>query len=346
MPIVVTTGRVRSVIRGIAKVIEEQKQYLSDLDRAIGDGDHGFNMARGFGVAVRKLDDAPVADIGELFKIVAMALISNVGGAAGPLYGSMFLKASSSAKGLTEVDLPNFAKLFKEGVLGVQARGNAELGDKTMVDVLLPVAESLEKNCAAGLSYDDVFVNAERVAADCMENTRDIVARKGRASYLGERSVGHIDPGAASSYLMVRAIGAALSKKELPNIVSLLLLSHSPKIAEGVKDFALQMTGETNIVAIGGTNTGTFGTDFDGTFAAMSEAAAKGEVIVLSDIGSARVTGQMAKEMLKGKLRKRVFLCDAALVEGSLVAAIAIAAGYSVEETLEQLKQFLLPKGK
>ncbi|MCL2599938.1 MAG: dihydroxyacetone kinase subunit DhaL [Treponema sp.] len=205
------TDRMRFIILEIAVVMEEQKQYLSDLDLAIGDGDHGFNMARGFGVVAQKLKDTPGTDIGDLLKIVAMALISNVGGAAGPLYGSMFLKASSAAKGMTEMDMPGFTSVFREGVLGMQARGNAELGDKTMVDVLLPALESLEKDSAAGLSAREAFANAEKVAADCMEKTKDIIARKGRASYIGERSIGHIDPGAASSYLMIRTICKALA---------------------------------------------------------------------------------------------------------------------------------------
>jgi len=207
----VNTDKVRSIIGDIAKVIEEQKQFLSDLDQAIGDGDHGFNMARGFTVVMQKLQDAPGADIGEVLKTVAMALISNVGGASGPLYGTLFLKASAAAKGLTEIDLPGFVPLLKEGILGVQARGKAELGDKTMIDVLLPALESLEKDSAAGLSGKEAFANAEKVADECREKTKDVLAKKGRASYLGERSIGHVDPGATSSYLMISTISKALA---------------------------------------------------------------------------------------------------------------------------------------
>lgn len=206
----INTDKVRSIIGGIATVIEEQKQHLSDLDQAIGDGDHGFNMARGFGATMQKLAEAPGADIGEVLKTVAMALISNVGGASGPLYGTLFLKASGAAKGLTEIDLAGFIPLLKEGILGVQARGKAELGEKTMIDVLIPVLESLEKDSAAGLSGKEAFANAEKTAAECMEKTKDIIAKKGRASYLGERSIGHIDPGATSSYMMISTINKAL----------------------------------------------------------------------------------------------------------------------------------------
>jgi dihydroxyacetone kinase-like protein len=206
----ITTDKVRSIIGNIAAVIGEQKQYLSDLDQAIGDGDHGFNMARGFEAVMAKLKDAPGADIGEVLKTTAMALISNVGGASGPLYGTLFLKASGLAKGLTEIDLAGFAPIFREGVLGVQARGKAELGEKTMIDVLIPALESLEKDSAAGISGKEAFANAEKLAAECVQKTKDIIAKKGRASYLGERSIGHIDPGAASSHLILATISKAL----------------------------------------------------------------------------------------------------------------------------------------
>ena len=129
-------------------------------------------------------------------------------------------------------------------------------------------------------------------------------------------------------------------------MVSLLLLSHSPKIVEGAKDLALQMGGEANIVTVGGTKAGTLGADYDRTYAAMKEAAEQGEVIVLADLGSARLTGQMAQEALDEGLRERVYPCDAAIVEGALIAAIAISAGQSAKETLDQLRDYLLPKNE
>jgi dihydroxyacetone kinase phosphotransfer subunit len=128
-------------------------------------------------------------------------------------------------------------------------------------------------------------------------------------------------------------------------MVSLLLISHSPKIAEGAKDLAQEMGGVANIITIGGTKAGTLGADYDNIFAAMGEAAEQGEVIVLADLGSARLTGQMAREALDNNLQERVFLCDAALVEGALVAAISIAAGQSAQEILDQLQEYVLPKG-
>ena len=127
-------------------------------------------------------------------------------------------------------------------------------------------------------------------------------------------------------------------------MVSLLLLSHSPKIVEGAKDLALQMGGDANIIPVGGTKVGDLGADYDRIYDAMKDAAEQGEVVVLADLGSARLTGQVAQEALDSELQKRVFLCDAAIVEGALIAAIAIAAGQSANETLDQLKDYLLPK--
>ena len=127
-------------------------------------------------------------------------------------------------------------------------------------------------------------------------------------------------------------------------MVSLLLLSHSPKIVEGAKDLALEMGGDANIITVGGTKAGTLGADYDSIFGAMNEAAQQGEVVVLADLGSARLTGQMARDALDEGLRDRVYLCDAALVEGALIAAIAIAAGQTAGETLDQLQEYLLPK--
>jgi len=129
-------------------------------------------------------------------------------------------------------------------------------------------------------------------------------------------------------------------------MVSLLLLSHSPKIVDGARDLALEMGGEANIIAVGGTKAGTLGTDYDRTYAVMKEAAEQGDVIVLADLGSARLTGQMAREALDDRLRDRVFPCDAAIVEGALIAAIAISAGQTAQETLDQLRDYLLPKNE
>jgi phosphoenolpyruvate---glycerone phosphotransferase subunit DhaL len=205
----VTADQVRDWIRRFAAVIAEHRAELVALDTAIGDGDHGTNMDRGMKKALEKLDSQEGADIGALLKAVAMALISSVGGAAGPLYGTLFLQMGTSAAGKEELDLAGWTAALDAGIKGVQSRGKAEPGDKTMIDALLPALEALQSSdgdAAAALA------NAADAAEEGMKSTIPMEARKGRASYLGPRSVGHQDPGATSSYLLMRSAAEALSE--------------------------------------------------------------------------------------------------------------------------------------
>lgn len=208
----VSTDQARGIVLAIAKVIEENKVYLTELDAAIGDNDHGLNMARGFAVVQKKLEETPGGTVGDVLKTTAMALISNVGGASGPLYGTLFLKGAGVVKDKSEIDLKDFAALLAEGIAGVQARGKAQLGEKTMLDVLIPVQNQIAEDAAAGTPGGEALQKAARLARECAEKTKDIQATKGRASYLGERSIGHIDPGAMSSCLMFETLAAQVEK--------------------------------------------------------------------------------------------------------------------------------------
>jgi phosphoenolpyruvate---glycerone phosphotransferase subunit DhaL len=194
-------------VRRFAAEIGERKGELTKLDQAIGDGDHGTNMDRGMRKAVEKLDSVDEEDIGAALKAVGMALVSSVGGAGGPLYGTFFLQAGQSTAGRSELDTDGFAAAVRAGVEGVQARGKAEPEDKTMVDALLPAAAAL----AEGGDLGEASARAADAAEDGMRATTPLVARKGRASYLGERSRGHQDPGATSSALMMRAAAEAFA---------------------------------------------------------------------------------------------------------------------------------------
>ena len=200
-------GQVTDWIRRFAAEIAERKDELTKLDQAIGDGDHGTNMDRGMRKAVEKLDSVDEEDIGAALKAVGMALVSSVGGAGGPLYGTFFLQAGQSTAGRSELDTDGFAAAVRAGVEGVQARGKAEPEDKTMVDALLPAAAAL----AEGGDLGEASARAADAAEDGMRATTPLVARKGRASYLGERSRGHQDPGATSSALMMRAAAQAFA---------------------------------------------------------------------------------------------------------------------------------------
>lgn len=201
-----TSAQALDWIRRAAGLYAEKKDYLTGLDAAIGDADHGANMARGFGAAADKLPELQGQDIGAVFKAVAMTLISTVGGASGPLYGSFFLQAAGPAAGRQELSAAELGACLEAGVKAVMARGKAVPGDKTMVDALVPAVEAY-RDAADSLSGAlRQAVGAARIGA---EATIPLQARKGRASYLGERSIGHLDPGAASSVYLLETLQQA-----------------------------------------------------------------------------------------------------------------------------------------
>ena len=196
-------------IEACAALLDEKKAYLTELDSAVGDGDHGVNMARGFQAVKAKLPTVPADDIGALFKLVAMTLISTTGGASGPLCGTFFLKASVTIAGKAELTPAELGAAFQAGLVGVVALGKAAVGDKTMVDVLTPAIAALTAS-ASGEPLSAALARAVEAARKGAESTVPLVARKGRASYLGERSAGHLDPGAASSLLLFETLAKAV----------------------------------------------------------------------------------------------------------------------------------------
>jgi phosphoenolpyruvate---glycerone phosphotransferase subunit DhaL len=197
-------------IQGFRQVVLDNREYLTQLDAAIGDADHGTNMTRGMNAAIAKLDGMPEGDVGNLLKTVGMTLVSTVGGAGGPLYGTLFLQMGTALAGKAEVTAEDWGTALAAAVKGVQARGKAELEDKTMIDALVPAAEAYAAAVASGASFEDALERSAQAAEEGMKKTVPLVARKGRASYLGERSAGHQDPGATSSYLLLRAAADAL----------------------------------------------------------------------------------------------------------------------------------------
>ncbi|WP_086663813.1 dihydroxyacetone kinase subunit DhaL [Lentzea kentuckyensis] len=204
-----TTSDVVAALRAAAAVIQEHRDELVRLDQAIGDADHGENMRRGFTAVLSRLDAEELTTPGKALKLVATTLISTVGGAAGPLYGTAFLRASAALGDTAELDCELVARALQAALDGVVARGKAVVGDKTMVDALTPAvaaAASVNGSVAAVLSA------AADAAAEGAESTVPMVARKGRASYLGERSAGHLDPGARSTALLLRAFADAAAK--------------------------------------------------------------------------------------------------------------------------------------
>jgi dihydroxyacetone kinase-like protein len=206
---VVMVARLDTWVRRFAGLIAEQRAYLTELDSAIGDADHGINMDRGMQAVLTKLDTTPTGAADELFKLVGMTLVSSIGGASGPLYGTFFLRFGTACGPRVELSPDDLVKAFRAGVEGLVARGKPELGDKTMFDSLHPALEALETAIAAGTSSTDAFTAAWRAAERGRDDTIPMVARKGRASYLGERSAGHQDPGATSAALLFEAAANA-----------------------------------------------------------------------------------------------------------------------------------------
>lgn len=200
------TKQMAAIIEGMAKKIKAEKEYLTELDNEIGDGDHGINLARGFEAVEKKLPSLAGGDIGALLKGVGMQLVSTVGGASGPLYGTAFMKAGMACKGLTEIDGPAFVKAMEAAVDGIKMRGKATEGEKTMLDALCPALKVMQDDVAAGKSLKEALQDAAQAAEKGVEYTKTIIATKGRASYLGERSLGHQDPGATSSLYLLQVL--------------------------------------------------------------------------------------------------------------------------------------------
>jgi dihydroxyacetone kinase-like protein len=205
-----TTAELQEWVRRFARMIEANQDLLTELDAAIGDADHGANMHRGLTAAVAALDEAGPLDPAALFKKVGMTLVSTVGGASGPLYGTFFLRFGGALGDVEPVGADTLAAALRAGLEGVVARGKAEAGDKTMYDALAPAVDALDAALAAGEPWPAALRRAAGAAESGRDATTPMLARKGRASYLGERSTGHQDPGATSVALLIGAAADVL----------------------------------------------------------------------------------------------------------------------------------------
>lgn len=208
----INAKQILAIVDAIAKRIDAEKDFLTQLDNEIGDGDHGINLARGFKSVESKLATFADKDIGAILKGVGMELVSTVGGASGPLYGTAFMKAGNTCKGKFELTDSEFVAAFEAAIGGVKMRGKAVEGEKTMLDSLCPAINALKSALDGGKNLVDALTFAVDAAAQGVEYTKTIIATKGRASYLKERSLGHQDPGATSSLYMLQAALAVLQR--------------------------------------------------------------------------------------------------------------------------------------
>lgn len=200
----INSSNVIDLIKAMAQTLAENKEYLTELDSAIGDADHGINMDRGMQAVLGKLTSVADKDIGTILKTVGMTLVSTVGGAAGPLYGTAFMRAGQAVSGKTEIDEKDMLTLLEAALQGIKDRGKATVGEKTMIDSLEPAIKAYADAISNGIGLAEALNRAADAAREGMEYTKNIIATKGRASYLGERSIGHQDPGATSAYLMLQ----------------------------------------------------------------------------------------------------------------------------------------------
>src|SRR3954471_1909632 len=347
-------------IREYARVIGENAQHLTDLDAAIGDADHGINMERGMSAVLGALDEAAPADMSALCKQVGMTLVKSVGGASGPLYGTFFLRMAGALGTGESVGAADFAKALRAGVEGVVQRGRAEAGDKTMFDALAPALDALDAALASGEDVSAALADATLAVETGRDATESMVARKGRASYLGQRSVGHIDPGATSAAMLIAAAASAFvtgggggdrpktttsedrseerartgATRSRGMSVGLVVVSHSRALARAAVALAQEMLHgkQIRIAIAAGLDDTAFGTDAAQIVDAITAADQGAGVVVLMDLGSAVLSSELALELLDDDVRERVVLCPAPLVEGLVVAAVAAASGASSDE--------------
>jgi dihydroxyacetone kinase-like protein len=206
-----TNTDIRHWLERSAQVMHEQNAYLTQLDAAIGDADHGANMDRGFQAVTSKIAGMPDADISTLLKTVGTTLVSTVGGASGPLYGTAFLRAGMAAANKQELESADIVALFTAMLEGIKARGKAQAGEKTMIDALTPAIEAGQQAQAENADPSQILQSMTSAAEEGMKKTVPMLATKGRASYLGERSIDHQDPGATSSWLLIKALSDTVS---------------------------------------------------------------------------------------------------------------------------------------
>ncbi len=206
----ITTPQMLQALKTMCDTIENEKEYLSELDGAIGDGDHGVNMAKCFRLVKNKLAESSAEDIGTLFKDVGMVVLNSVGGAMGALYGTFFLKLSQESAGKSDLNLSDLVAMLQTGERGILEIGKAKLGDKTLIDTLSPAVRAIEAAANEDKELSRALADFELAAKQGMESTREMVAKIGRASRLGERTVGHQDAGATSCYLILRSLASAI----------------------------------------------------------------------------------------------------------------------------------------
>lgn len=301
--------------------VQEERDYLSELDGPIGDGDHGANLARGMAAAVEAINASDPQSAADVLKTVSMALISKVGGASGPLYGSAFMGMMKA-----EQEGQDLAGVLEAGADMIEKRGHAQVGEKTMVDVWRPVLEAVKRGQLTNEVIDQAVLS-----------TKDVVATKGRASYVGERSIGHIDPGSYSSGLLFKALLEA-EEQDMTEL-GIVIVSHSADIAKGLVSLIREVAPNIPLTATGGLEDGGLGSSFDHVQLAVDSQPAK-RLLAFYDLGSARMNLEMVEEFSE----KDILIQHVPLIEGAYTASALLQAGASEVEILSQVNELTIQK--
>ena len=340
--------RIVQIVDLVAETVISHTDRLTELDQAIGDGDHGINMKRGLNAVLDLRDRLSDMSFSKALQKIGATLVMSIGGASGPLYGTLCMTIGKAAE--EEIlDMAGISRVVAEGVAAVKRRGKSDAGEKTMLDVLVPVAAALDTAVKQNADFAGCLSRLKTAADQGLEATRPMVATKGRASFLGPRSAGHLDPGAQSSQLIVRAVCrsieqqvSALQDKTSPaGCVGIVIVSHSLDVARGTADMVRQMVGDDVPLAwCGGNPDRGLGTDVVAIRRAVEQVWNPAGVAILVDLGGAETNSEMAIEMLPASKRDKVVICNAPIVEGAVMAATEAAGGGSLEQvraTAEEL---------
>ncbi len=329
-------------LNAVAEALFANADLLTELDEAIGDGDHGINMRRGLKAVINQQKKNEDLFISKALQNVGTTLVMNIGGASGPLYGSLCIGMGKAAE-FSALDMPTLSKIVGKGVAEVKKRGKSDVGEKTMLDVLVPVAEALQGAVDREASVKETISRVCTAADIGLASTRDMPASKGRAAFMGERSVGHLDPGAKSSHLIVHAICDCIkdivsethTEEKSKACVGIVIVSHSDLIAKGTMDMVRQMAGDEVPLAWCGGNPDRergLGTDVAAIKRAIEAVWNPSGVAILVDLGGAETNSEMAIEMLPEAWRPKVLICNAPIVEGAVMAATESAGGGSLAQ--------------
>ena len=331
---------ISTLIKTSAQSISSHADLLTELDRAIGDGDHGINMNRGFKAVVQQKDKLAKLSFSKALQKIGTTLVMHIGGAAGPLYGSFFLTMGKAAQ-KPPLDRAKVVCMMNEGLAAVKKRGKSDVGAKTMLDVLGPVAHALSEAAANHLSVSQTLEQLNTAADEGLAATYDMMATKGRASFLGKRSIGHLDPGAKSSQLLVQAVTQTLqslladfqTQAASKSCVGVVIVSHSKHVAQGTSDMVRQMVGdEIPLAWCGGNPERGLGTDVAAIQKAIETVWNPAGVAILVDLGGAETNSEMAIEMLPEAWQSKVVILNAPIVEGAVMAATEAAGGGTLDE--------------